>query len=255
LRERNLKNAQESLEKELEDKKLQPNHLFPAKILDQNKTNESEELDEILIAMRNGQFGRFTIHWEKLSQSHLDDPIFLALDFDIHLYFALYPQLFPEQGGYSYEGSKNSMDLFKSYLSERGKDLTKLNDESYLVFYALPFVPEPKKHPSFKHLFEDAWWEKVQTRFISFVKTKMDGLRKPAIYYLYGSNHSNNPHQPFKGKSDRSKSPISSSTLLKTLQTQLKDSEDRELDLSQRFSLLKVNLSTLPLLHDLINGF
>ena len=210
-------------------------------MLEENKTNETEELEELLISVRQGQFGRFTIHWERLSTAHLDDPVFLALDFDLHLYFALYPQLFPDSNNaaLSYEGSKNSMDLFKSYLSERGKDLTKLNDESYLVFYALPFVPDPKKHPSFKHLFEDAWWDKVQARFISFVKQKMDGLRKPALFYLY----SNNGHQQIKknhAAAAAKGSPISSSTLLKTLQTQLKDSEDRELDLTQRFTLLKV---------------
>ena len=43
------------------------------------------------------------------------------------------------------------MNAFKRYLETRGSSLSQTTE--FLPFYALPFVPNPRTHPSYKELF------------------------------------------------------------------------------------------------------
>lgn len=43
------------------------------------------------------------------------------------------------------------MARFRDYLDRRGAALSKL--PSFTLFCALPYVPDPVSHPSYKHLF------------------------------------------------------------------------------------------------------
>jgi hypothetical protein len=43
------------------------------------------------------------------------------------------------------------MNRFKTYIETRGAQLSQTTE--FLPFYALPFVPNPKMHPSYKELF------------------------------------------------------------------------------------------------------
>jgi hypothetical protein len=43
------------------------------------------------------------------------------------------------------------MRVFKSYLENKGAGLSQTTE--FLPFYALPFVPDPTTHPSFKPIF------------------------------------------------------------------------------------------------------
>jgi hypothetical protein len=44
------------------------------------------------------------------------------------------------------------MEMFKHYLETKGADLCQ--DDHFLRYYALPYVPDPRQNPSFKELFE-----------------------------------------------------------------------------------------------------
>ena len=43
------------------------------------------------------------------------------------------------------------MQVFKSYLETKGAALSQTTE--FLPYYALPFIPDPTSHPSFKPLF------------------------------------------------------------------------------------------------------
>ena len=47
--------------------------------------------------------------------------------------------------------AEKNMHDFKNYLETRGATLSQTTE--FLPFYALPFVPNPKGHPSYKELF------------------------------------------------------------------------------------------------------
>lgn len=44
-----------------------------------------------------------------------------------------------------------AMEHFKTYLNARGNVLSKSTE--FAIYCALPYVPDPASHPSFRHLF------------------------------------------------------------------------------------------------------
>jgi hypothetical protein len=78
---------------------------------------------------------------------------------------------------------------FKSFLDNTGADLSKTAE--FLPFYALPYVPNPKEHPSFKNLFVVEWIqdlvEKIRT-YSEEVTSKMeDGPLLMKIFSSYAN--------------------------------------------------------------------
>lgn len=49
------------------------------------------------------------------------------------------------------QDGEEGMNRFKTYIETRGAQLSQTTE--FLPFYALPFVPNPKMHPSYKELF------------------------------------------------------------------------------------------------------
>ena len=47
------------------------------------------------------------------------------------------------------------MAKLRTFIETRGRDVART--EEFLPFYALPFVPQPQYHPTFKTLFEPRW--------------------------------------------------------------------------------------------------
>jgi hypothetical protein len=97
------------------------------------------------------------------------------LDFYLQIYFATYP-INPSRTNNS-RSLNQEMSMFKQYL-----ELIVANDplisqtSEFITYYALPYVPNPLEHKSFKHLFNP--------EFISQIKRKLDGyidtyLRRP----------------------------------------------------------------------------
>ncbi len=66
-----------------------------------------------------------------------------------------------------------TMDQFKQYLETRGAPLCK--SESHLCYYALPYVPDPKNHASFKDLFTETWIRELEERLLKFLGQSLSG--------------------------------------------------------------------------------
>ena len=47
------------------------------------------------------------------------------------------------------------MNIFKKFIENRGSSLSQTTE--FLPFYALPFVPNPKTHPSYREMFTVSW--------------------------------------------------------------------------------------------------
>jgi len=46
------------------------------------------------------------------------------------------------------------------FLDSKGSELSKANE--FLAYYALPYIPNPWSHPSFKHLFTADWVQELK---------------------------------------------------------------------------------------------
>lgn len=68
------------------------------------------------------------------------------------------------------EGQKE----FKKYLDSKGGELSKANE--FLAYYALPYIPNPWNHPSFKHLFSSDWVSEIRQKLKSFIQNNAEKL-------------------------------------------------------------------------------
>nr|XP_045373413.1 lisH domain-containing protein ARMC9 isoform X2 [Camelus bactrianus] len=82
------------------------------------------------------------------------------------------------------------ISYFKTYLETKGAALSETTE--FLPFYALPFVPNPMVHPSFKELFQDSWIPELKLKLEKFLALIFKASSTPKLLTLYKENgHSN----------------------------------------------------------------
>ncbi|XP_060073653.1 lisH domain-containing protein ARMC9-like [Ylistrum balloti] len=112
------------------------------------------------------------------------DAVAKKLEFYLNIYFAIYPIKF----GRGQREADRCMTDFKKYLENRGASLSQTTE--FLPFYALPFVPNAKSHPSYKELFTDAWVKDLENRLEKFLTLTLKSTPQPKLFDLYrGSKH------------------------------------------------------------------
>ncbi|XP_031574195.1 lisH domain-containing protein ARMC9-like [Actinia tenebrosa] len=102
------------------------------------------------------------------------------LEFNLHIYFAVYPIT---NGRHNKLELERSMRVFKSYLENKGSGLSQTTE--FLPFYALPFVPDPTTHPSFKPIFTNSWSLELRSKLESFLASVLKSQEKPKLFTLY----------------------------------------------------------------------
>ena len=89
----------------------------------------------------------------------------------------------------------------------------------FLPYYALPFVPEPERHPSFALVFSAAWLQDVRLRADNFLFATMASSPLPRLYYLYKSRE----------QAEHTGASEGNNIYVTALEKQLVESEDREM--------------------------
>ena len=76
------------------------------------------------------------------------------IEFYLHIFFAVYA-VHPANPRPNPAALSESMSSFRSYLENDGAALAVTPE--FLAYYAMPYVPEIQRHPSFKDLFTIEW--------------------------------------------------------------------------------------------------
>jgi LisH domain-containing protein ARMC9 len=64
------------------------------------------------------------------------------------------------------------MSLFKQYIETAGSEDPVLSQTSeFVTYYALPYVPNPLEHKSFKHLFTREFSQSLKQKIENYVDT------------------------------------------------------------------------------------
>ncbi|XP_071293951.1 lisH domain-containing protein ARMC9 isoform X1 [Agelaius tricolor] len=140
--------------------------------------------EEMLTAFEDGDQKVFFQLWEEhiLSSVHDSDPVAQNLEFYLHIYFATF--LLKQTMG---KPDKAELDdriaYFKAYLETKGAALSQTTE--FLPFYALPFVPNPMVHPSFKELFQDSWTLDLRTRLETFLSLALKARQTPRLLTIF----------------------------------------------------------------------
>ncbi|XP_068174887.1 lisH domain-containing protein ARMC9 isoform X2 [Antennarius striatus] len=105
-----------------------------------------------------------------------------SLEFYLHIHFTIYP-LRRHTGRYDQAEFEERISNFKQYLETRGAALSQTAE--FLPYYALPFVPNPTVHPSFRDLFQDSWIPQLKEKLVYFLTVMLKPINTPRLLNLY----------------------------------------------------------------------
>jgi len=142
----------------------------------------------LLKAFEAGAKEPFFKHWYKFVGSKPNTEA-ARLEFLLHIYFGIYPLHPAKKSGRVEEKDKaefrQRMEDFKQYLDNKGASLSKT--EEYLHFYALPYIPNPSEHPSFKALFTRNWFNEIKTRLQRYFQVNKPNAATPLLVQAFNS--------------------------------------------------------------------
>ncbi|XP_023258468.1 lisH domain-containing protein ARMC9 isoform X2 [Seriola lalandi dorsalis] len=105
-----------------------------------------------------------------------------SLEFYLYIHFTIYP-LRRHPGRHDRAEFEERISHFKQYLETRGAALSQTTE--FLPYYALPFVPNPTVHPSFKDLFQDSWIPHLKAKLEQFLSVTLKPSNSPRLLNLY----------------------------------------------------------------------
>ncbi|XP_051010197.1 lisH domain-containing protein ARMC9 [Acomys russatus] len=181
---------------------------------------------DLVAAFDSGDQKVFFDLWEGHVPRSLRDTDSLAqkLEFYLHIHFAIY--LLKYSGG---RPDKQELDerisYFKTYLETKGAALSQTTE--FLPFYALPFVPNPMVHPSFKELFQDSWTPELKLKLEKFLALIFKASNTPKLLTIYKENGP------------------SSKEMLQQLHQQLVEAERRAMTYLKRYNKIQADYHNL----------
>ena len=141
----------------------------------------------LLNYFESGNKQEFFKQWKRLIPNHMKliEPTLCKLDFNLEIYFALYPIMGNKPVNQKAQTElKQNMEDFKKYLEKKEIELSKTTE--FLAYYALPYIPNPKGHPTYAQLFKPEWISDLKAQLINCIKFYLPSPEKkyPAIYDL-----------------------------------------------------------------------
>jgi LisH domain-containing protein ARMC9 len=166
------------------------------------------------------------------------DPTCQKLYFNLQLHFAIFP-LLPAGKKSPNADPEQSMGRFKKFLETSGAGLAK--SPQFLPYYALPFIPDPKQHPTFKEMFQPQWLNDLKARLARFFQLSVQVTEKPRlIKMLEGTEWRNGAGDGAAGDRERAaaaqaqeEAVNSKMAALKSLEAQLVEKESHLLAVKQ----------------------
>lgn len=137
--------------------------------------------NQMLEFFHEGKGDLFFKLWHDYLPSTVQDTDSVAqkLEFYLNIYFAIYPVRYNQPQS----EAEAPMTRFKKFIETRGSTLSQTTE--FLPFYALPFVPNPKTHPSYRELFTDGWSKDLEARVEKFLTLALKSTSQPRLFNLY----------------------------------------------------------------------
>ncbi|NXF30007.1 ARMC9 protein, partial [Nyctibius bracteatus] len=181
---------------------------------------------DLLTAFETGEQKVFFQLWEEHISSAVqdNDPVAQKLEFYLHIHFATY-LLKHSTGKPDKAELEERISHFKAYLETKGAAMSQTTE--FLPFYALPFVPNPMVHPSFKELFQDSWTLDLRTRLEKFLSLTLKARQNPRLLTLFKENGQCNKE------------------MLQHLHQQLVESDHRTMTYLKRFNKMQMDYHNL----------
>ncbi|KAM9848279.1 lisH domain-containing protein ARMC9 [Aulostomus maculatus] len=140
--------------------------------------------DDLLSSFDDGDHKVFFELWTENIPAEVisTDPEAQSLEFYLHIHFTIYP-IRRHSGRHDRAEFEKRISHFKKYLETRGAALSQTTE--FLPYYALPFVPNPSTHPSFKDLFQESRIPRLRDRLEKFLAVTLKSSICPRLLNLY----------------------------------------------------------------------
>ena len=83
----------------------------------------------------------------------------------------------------------SKLRVFSRVFSKKDSDYSKSNE--FLSYYALPYVQNPKTHPSYSKLFQPEWNVELKEKIHLAIKTYIPSIKYPVLYDLVNESNAN----------------------------------------------------------------
>ena len=159
--------------------------------LDNDNDNNKAQYDSnsLLNAFISGNKNQFMAQWKLIIPNNLKltESSLFKLDFNIHIYFSIFPLLKPNSNinnPNTQKILKQNMNEFKIYLEQNNTEQFKTPE--FLPYYALPYIPDPRKNPAYAPLFTPEWSKCLQEQIKRCLDyyTPNNGIKFPILYDL-----------------------------------------------------------------------
>nr|XP_029490908.1 lisH domain-containing protein ARMC9 [Oncorhynchus nerka] len=139
---------------------------------------------DLLSSFDDGDFKVFFELWTEFVPLEVRDcdPHAQKLEFYLHVHFTIFP-LKIHLGRHDRADFEVRITHFKHYLETRGAALSQTTE--FLPYYALPFVPNPVVHPSFRDLFQESWIPEMKQELEKFLTVTLNVSDTPRLLSLY----------------------------------------------------------------------
>uniref|UniRef100_A0A8K9X1L0 LisH domain-containing protein ARMC9 n=1 Tax=Oncorhynchus mykiss TaxID=8022 RepID=A0A8K9X1L0_ONCMY len=138
---------------------------------------------DLLSSFDDGDFKVFFELWTEFVPLEVRDcdPHAQKLEFYLHVHFTIFPLKI--HLGRHVPDFEVRITHFKHYLETRGAALSQTTE--FLPYYALPFVPNPMVHPSFRDLFQESWIPEMKQELEKFLTVTLKVSDTPRLLSLY----------------------------------------------------------------------
>lgn len=137
---------------------------------------QAEFKQDIINSLSTGDVQRFRSLWGSKWQAAPDQTAQKLL-FRCEIFFAVFP-LHPANR-VKFGDIHESLQRFREFLDTHQSDLSQSTE--FLPFYALPYIPNPADHPSFKKIFTVAWFDDLKRQLNEWLDRQLVGAQMPIL--------------------------------------------------------------------------
>ncbi|BFZ23969.1 hypothetical protein BsWGS_27008 [Bradybaena similaris] len=137
--------------------------------------------NQMLEFLNEGRGDLFFKLWNEYLPAQVkdEDSVSQKLEFYLQIYFAIYPVKYNQ----SQIEREEAVSKFKKFLENRGSTLSQTTE--FLPFYALPYVSNPKSHPSYGELFSEKWSSELKGKVEKFLSSALKSASQPRLFDIY----------------------------------------------------------------------
>lgn len=137
---------------------------------------QAEFKQDLLNSLATGDVQRFRNLWASKWQAAPDQTAQKLL-FRCEVFFAVFP-LHPANR-VRFGDIHESLQRFREFLDTHQSDLSQSTE--FLPFYALPYIPNPAEHPSFKKIFTIQWFDDLKRQLNEWLDRQLVGAQMPIL--------------------------------------------------------------------------